>query len=75
MTVDGERAELRSRCDMDPAGRGLLRDANIRIECDHGRLKARLKLMRGLRTERTASVIADHGSVDATCDPVNWASA
>jgi transposase-like protein len=28
---------------------------NNRIECDHGRLKARLRPMRGLRTDRTAS--------------------
>jgi IS6 family transposase len=31
--------------------------ANNRIECDHGRLKARLQPMRGLKTDRTASVI------------------
>lgn len=31
--------------------------ANNRIECDHGRLKARLRPMRGLKTDRTASVI------------------
>ncbi len=31
--------------------------ANNRIECDHGRLKARLGPMRGLRTDRTASVV------------------
>ena len=30
--------------------------ANNRIECDHGRLKARLRPMRGLKTDRTASV-------------------
>ncbi len=30
---------------------------NNRVECDHGRLKARLSPMRGLRTERTASVV------------------
>jgi transposase-like protein len=30
---------------------------NNRIECDHGRLKARLRPMRGLKTDRTASVI------------------
>jgi len=30
---------------------------NNRVECDHGRLKARLRPMRGLRTERTASVV------------------
>ena len=31
--------------------------ANHRNECDHGRLKARLRPMRGLKTDRTASVI------------------
>ncbi len=30
---------------------------NNRHECDHGRLKARLRPMRGLRTNRTASVV------------------
>ena len=38
--------------------------ANNRIECDHGRLKARLRPMRGLRTDRTAStVIRGHALV------------
>jgi transposase-like protein len=31
--------------------------ANNKIECDHGRLKARLRPMRGLRTDRTASIV------------------
>ena len=31
--------------------------ANNRLECDHGRLKARLRPMRGLKTDRTARVI------------------
>jgi transposase-like protein len=31
--------------------------ANNRVECDHGRLKARLRPMRGLKTDRTARVI------------------
>jgi transposase-like protein len=31
--------------------------ANNHVECDHGRLKSRLRLMRGLKTERTASVV------------------
>ena len=31
--------------------------ANNRIENDHGRLKARLRPMRGLKRDRTASVI------------------
>jgi transposase, IS6 family len=33
------------------------RYANNRVECDHGRLKARLRPMRGLKTDRTAKVI------------------
>jgi transposase-like protein len=38
--------------------------ANNRIEWDHGRLKARLRPMRGLRTDRTAStVIRGHAFV------------
>ena len=31
--------------------------ANNRTECDHGRLKARLRPRRGLKTDRTASVV------------------
>ncbi len=31
--------------------------ANNRVECDHGRLKSRLRPMRGLKTDRTASVL------------------
>jgi transposase-like protein len=31
--------------------------ANNRVECDHGRLKARLRPMRGLKRDRTAQVI------------------
>jgi IS6 family transposase len=30
---------------------------NNRVECDHGRLKARLRPMRGLKSHRTASVV------------------
>jgi transposase-like protein len=33
------------------------RYGNNKIECDHGRLKARLHPMRGLRTDRTASTV------------------
>jgi len=36
---------------------GTTHFANNRIECDHGRLKARLRPMRALRTDRTASVV------------------
>ena len=31
--------------------------ANNRIDCDHGRLKARLRPMRGFKTDRTASIV------------------
>jgi hypothetical protein len=31
---------------------------NNRVECDHGRLKARLRPMRGLKTHRTANVVS-----------------
>ena len=35
--------------------------ANNRVECDHGRLKARLRPMRGLKTDRTArTIVAGH---------------
>ena len=38
--------------------------ANNRIECDHGRLKARLRPMRGLEQDRSARVvIAGHALV------------
>jgi transposase-like protein len=38
--------------------------ANNRVECDHGRLKARLRPMRGLKTDRTARVIINgHGFI------------
>jgi transposase-like protein len=33
------------------------RDANNRVECDHGRLKARLRPMRGRKQDRSARVI------------------
>ena len=31
--------------------------ANNRVECDHGRLKARLRPMRGLKRDRSASIV------------------
>jgi transposase, IS6 family len=38
--------------------------ANNRVECDHGRLKARLEPMRGLKQDRSARVvIAGHAFV------------
>jgi transposase, IS6 family len=38
--------------------------ANNRIECDHGRLKARLRPMRGLKQDRSATIVlAGHALV------------
>ena len=38
--------------------------ANNRVECDHGRIKARLRPMRGLKTDRSARIIvAGHALV------------
>jgi IS6 family transposase len=42
--------------------------ANNRIECDHGRLKARLRPMRGLKTDRTATVAISDPASCRTCD-------
>jgi transposase-like protein len=36
---------------------GTTQYANNRVEADHGRLKARLRPMRGLKQDRTASVV------------------
>ena len=62
--------------------------ANNRVECDHGRLKARLRPMRGLKTNRTATaIIKGHAfiqnlrrghyelGVEATADRLRIASA
>ena len=41
-----------------------IKHANNRVECDDGRLKARLRPMRGLKTDRTARVvIAGHAFI------------
>ena len=61
---------------------------NNRIENDHGRLKARLRPMRGLRTDKTASVvICGHAfiqnlrrghyelGIDARCERLRLAAA
>jgi IS6 family transposase len=38
--------------------------ANNRVECDHGRLKARLRPMRGLKQDRSAkAIMAGHAFV------------
>ncbi len=39
------------------------RYANNRVEADHGRLKARLRPMRGLKQDRSTRIVAGHGLV------------
>jgi IS6 family transposase len=50
--------------------------ANNRVECDHGRLKARLRPMRGLKQDRSARVIiAGHALVQTfDADTTSWRS-
>jgi IS6 family transposase len=58
VTTDLAPALLRVVDDLLPeAVHDTTQYANYRIECDHGRLKARLRPMRGLRTDRTASIV------------------
>jgi transposase, IS6 family len=58
ITTDRAHALVRVVVELLP---GALHDtaqyANNRVEADHGRLKARLKPMRGLKRDRTASVV------------------
>ncbi len=60
ITTDRAHALARAIAELLPA---TLHDttqyANNRIEADHGRLKARLRPMRGLRRDPTASVIIE----------------
>jgi transposase-like protein len=48
--------------------------ANNRVECDHGRLKARLRPMRGLKQDRSARVIIAGHPSSRTCgeDTTSW---
>jgi transposase-like protein len=53
------------------------RYATNRVECDHGRLKARLRPMRGLKQDRSARVIIIWGtplSRTFGVDPTSWPS-
>ncbi len=45
------------------------RYANNHIEADHGRLKSRLRSMRGLKQDHNASVIIVRDLDDAYCQP------
>jgi transposase-like protein len=67
ITAHGDPVEMRT--DKSPVLAKMIRElvpgahhdttqyANNCVEADHGRLKARLRPMRGLQTDRTASVI------------------
>jgi transposase, IS6 family len=58
ITTDRAHALVRVVVELLPAALHDTRQyANNRVEADHGRLKARLKPMRGLKRDRTASVV------------------
>ncbi len=58
VTTDRSPALARSIVELLPAvHHDTTQYANNRVEADHGRLKARLRPMRGLQRDRTASVI------------------
>ena len=58
MTTDKAQALAKTIRELVPAAHHeTTKYANNRVENDHGRLKARLRPMRGLQTDRTASVI------------------
>src|SRR4051794_33340186 len=58
VTTDKAHALAKVIRELVPAARhDTSQYANNRIEADHGRLKARLRPMRGLQRDRTASVI------------------
>ncbi len=65
VVTDGAPAYIRVIEDRLPAAwHHVERYANNPIECDHGRLKARLRPMRGLKRQRSARVIcAGHAFV------------
>lgn len=57
MTTDRSAALARTIVELLPGVRhDTTQYANNRVEADHGRLKARLRPMRGLKQDRTASV-------------------
>ena len=58
ITTDRAHALVRVIADLLPAAlHDTTQYANNRVEADHGRLKARLRPMRGLKRDRTASVV------------------
>ena len=57
ITTDRARALVRVVTELLPAAlHDTTQYANNRVEADHGRLKARLRPMRGLKQDRTASI-------------------
>jgi transposase, IS6 family len=69
MTLAAHRAPVEVITDRAPALANVIEELipaafritgqyeNNRCECDHGRLKVRLRPMRGLKTDRTASIV------------------
>ena len=79
MEVTTDRAPVYPRVidDLAPAARHVLeQDANNTVEADHGRLKARLRPMRGLKTsdeEQTRALPFTYLQPEAVAKPpVRW---
>jgi len=58
VTTDRAAAYPRVLDELLPAARHVVEQYATRVECDHGRLKARLRPMRGLKCRRSAIVLA-----------------
>jgi hypothetical protein len=56
VTTDRSPVLAKTIRELAPGAHHDTRYANNRVEADHGRLKARLRPMRGLQTDRTATV-------------------
>ena len=68
VTTDRAHALVRVIAELLPAAlHDTTQYANNRVEADHGRLKARLRPMRGLKRDRTASVVSGAMPLSRTC--------
>ncbi len=75
VTTDRAPAYLRVLDELVPtAMHDTERYANNRVEADHGRLKARLRPMRGLKTFRSARILPPVMPLSRTCDAATTTS-
>ena len=76
MVTDRAAALAKAIGELTPESlRATVQYANNRVEADHGRLKARLRPMRGLKRDRTASVVIKGQRSSRMCVAVTTNSA